>query len=114
MVEDPSIPPSCWNSLPQPTNGSGAKAVIIHVKIFADHCMLYSFTMKTTSKMSSLMSVYSIQSGTPIGRFRFFYKGRLVDKEDTVTSLGLTWGAFIIATTLSEQDTSDDTSSESD
>ncbi|KAH8246403.1 hypothetical protein KR026_003270 [Drosophila bipectinata] len=98
MVEDPSIPPSCWNSLPQPTKESRDNSGVVYVRILDHHSVLYRYAVKTTSKMVSLMTAYGNHSGQAIGSFRFFYQGRLVAKEDTVTGLGLEWGDVIRVT----------------
>lgn len=71
----------------------------MYVKVMGDKETIHRFQIKSTTKMARLMGAYSIHTGLPIENFRFYYRGKAVDKNDTVKTLSLRWGAVIDAFT---------------
>ncbi|XP_044573182.1 uncharacterized protein LOC26515192 [Drosophila ananassae] len=71
----------------------------MYLKVVADKETVHRFQIKSSTKMARLMGAYSIHTGLPIENFRFYYRGKVVDKNDTVQTLSMRWGAVIDAFT---------------
>ncbi|KAH8273411.1 hypothetical protein KR026_003782 [Drosophila bipectinata] len=71
----------------------------VYIKVLADKETSYRFRIKRDVKLAKLMGAYSLEADLPIGNFRFYYQGKMVDKDDTVQSLALPWGSVIDAIT---------------
>ncbi|KAH8274764.1 hypothetical protein KR026_002068 [Drosophila bipectinata] len=71
----------------------------VYIKVLADKETIYRFLIKSDVKLAKLMGAYSLEANLPIGNFRFYYQGKMVDKDDTVQSLALHRGSVIDALT---------------
>ncbi|KAH8241912.1 hypothetical protein KR026_009979 [Drosophila bipectinata] len=81
------------------TNAATEEDECVYIKVLADNETIHRFQIKSSTKMARLMGAYSLETGLPIGNFRFYYQGRTVDKNDTIQSLALQWGSIIEALT---------------
>ncbi|KAH8272963.1 hypothetical protein KR026_011768, partial [Drosophila bipectinata] len=69
----------------------------VYIKVLADNETMYRYKIKSNTKLARLMGAYSQQTGLSVRKFRFYYRGKPVDKNDTVHSLALPWGSIINA-----------------